>query len=68
VINAGTGTTHGTDEDQATVNYEGRLINGNVFDSSYTRGKPSAFRVNGVVKGAQKMFPVMKVILISLAF
>ena len=33
------------------VNYEGRLIDGTVFDSSYQRNKPSTFRANQVIKG-----------------
>jgi FKBP-type peptidyl-prolyl cis-trans isomerase FkpA len=45
--------------DQVKVNYEGRLINGTVFDSSYKRGQPAEFPLNGVIKcwteGVQKM-------------
>ena len=45
--------------DKVKVNYEGRLINGNVFDSSYKRGQPAEFPLNGVIKcwteGVQKM-------------
>jgi FKBP-type peptidyl-prolyl cis-trans isomerase len=37
--------------DQVTVNYRGTLTNGNIFDSSYKRGKPSTFRLDGVIKG-----------------
>ena len=33
------------------VNYEGRLIDGTVFDSSYKRGEPAVFRANQVIKG-----------------
>lgn len=33
------------------VHYEGRLLNGNIFDSSYQRGKPSTFPLNHVIKG-----------------
>lgn len=33
------------------VHYEGRLEDGSVFDSSYTRGKPSIFRLDQVVPG-----------------
>lgn len=31
--------------------YEGRLINGAVFDSSYQRGEPAVFPLNGVIAG-----------------
>jgi len=43
-----------------TVNYEGSLINGKVFDSSYKRGKPVTFPVNGVIKGWQEALTMMK--------
>ena len=33
------------------VNYEGRLVDGTVFDSSYKRGQPSTFAANQVIKG-----------------
>ena len=33
------------------VSYEGRLIDGTVFDSSYKRGEPAIFRANQVIKG-----------------
>jgi FKBP-type peptidyl-prolyl cis-trans isomerase FkpA len=45
--------------DKVKVNYEGRLISGSVFDSSYKRGQPAEFALNGVIKcwteGVQKM-------------
>lgn len=37
--------------DQVTVNYRGTLTNGNEFDSSYQRGEPATFSLNGVIKG-----------------
>ena len=36
---------------KVTVDYEGRLVNGKVFDSSYARHQPSTFPVNGVIPG-----------------
>ena len=33
------------------VHYEGTLIDGTVFDSSYERGEPIEFPLNGVIKG-----------------
>lgn len=47
--------------DKVTVNYEGRLIDGTVFDSSYEREKPATFSVNGVIKGWSEALPLMKV-------
>jgi hypothetical protein len=37
--------------DIVTVHYEGQLIDGNVFDSSYERGEPAQFRLNEVIPG-----------------
>ena len=37
--------------DVVKVNYEGRLIDGKVFDSSYQRKEPATFALNGVIKG-----------------
>lgn len=38
-------------KDTVEVNYEGRLIDGTVFDSSYERGESVKFPLNGVIKG-----------------
>lgn len=37
--------------DKVEVNYEGKLIDGTVFDSSYKRNKPATFPCDGVIKG-----------------
>jgi FKBP-type peptidyl-prolyl cis-trans isomerase FklB len=50
IIEAGTGKTPGP-TDKVTVNYRGTLTDGNEFDSSYKRGEPATFPLNGVIKG-----------------
>ena len=42
------------------VHYHGTLIDGRTFDSSYERGKPSEFAVNGVIKGWTEALQLMK--------
>ena len=37
--------------DQVQCHYEGRLIDGTVFDSSYRRGEPATFPLDGVIRG-----------------
>jgi FKBP-type peptidyl-prolyl cis-trans isomerase FklB len=46
--------------DTVTVDYRGKLINGTEFDSSYSRGMPATFPVNGVIKGWQEALVMMK--------
>ncbi len=47
--------------DQITVHYEGRLLDGTVFDSSYARGEPATFPLGRLVKGWQVAIPNMGV-------
>lgn len=57
-IRHGTGATPGSDS-TVKVNYEGRLRDGTVFDSSYQRKSPIVFPLNQVIacwkEGVQKM-------------
>ena len=58
IIKAGTGEKPG-ENSKVEVNYEGRLIDGTVFDSSYKRNKPQEFSVNGVVPGFSEALKLM---------
>ena len=46
--------------DTVEVHYRGTLINGTEFDSSFSRGQPATFPVNGVIKGWQEALQLMK--------
>jgi FKBP-type peptidyl-prolyl cis-trans isomerase FklB len=46
--------------DTVTVEYRGKLADGTEFDSSYSRGVPTPFPVNGVIKGWQEALVLMK--------
>ena len=45
--------------DMVRCHYEGRFINGQVFDSSYKRGVPAEFGVNQVIKGWTEALQLM---------
>jgi len=47
--------------DNVSVHYKGTLINGTEFDSSYTRGEPATFQVQGVIKGWVEALQLMSV-------
>ena len=51
VLTAGTGTIHPRASNSVTVRYTGWTTDGNIFDSSVSRGAPSTFRLNGVIRG-----------------
>ena len=48
-------------DDVVKVHYNGYLIDGHKFDSSYDRGEPSTFSVNGVIKGWTEVLQKMPV-------
>ncbi len=60
VIEAGDGPKP-KPSDTVVVNYRGRLVDGQEFDSSYRRGQPATFPVNQVIKGWQEILPLMPV-------
>jgi FKBP-type peptidyl-prolyl cis-trans isomerase len=51
VITQGTGARPASANSEVEVHYEGSLINGSVFDSSYKRGEPITFFLNQVIPG-----------------
>ena len=59
VLNEGTGKSPSA-SDKVTTHYHGTLIDGTVFDSSYERGQPATFPVNGVIAGWTEALQLMK--------
>lgn len=59
VITEGTGASPKA-TDKVTTHYRGTLIDGTEFDSSYKRGQPATFPVNGVIQAWQIILPMMK--------
>lgn len=60
VIKQGTGATP-TASDRVKVHYEGRLLDGTVFDSSLERGEPVTFGVGQVIAGWTEALQLMPV-------
>lgn len=60
VLKKGNGKTPSL-SDTVVVNYEGKLTNGTVFDSSYQRGEPATFPVSGVIAGWTEALQLMPV-------
>lgn len=59
ILNQGTGKSP-SKTDSVTTHYHGTLIDGTVFDSSYERGEPATFPVNGVIAGWTEALQKMK--------
>lgn len=47
-------------ENKVTVHYEGKLINGKIFDSSYARNEPATFPLNGLIEAWKEGIQLMK--------
>ena len=60
VIKKGTGTIP-TAENTVVTHYTGKLINGQIFDSSVQRGQPATFPVQGVIAGWTEALQLMPV-------
>ncbi len=58
VITEGKGTKPKA-TDTVTTHYRGKLIDGSEFDSSYSRGEPVSFAVNGVIPGWTEALQLM---------
>ncbi|TQV82522.1 FKBP-type peptidyl-prolyl cis-trans isomerase [Exilibacterium tricleocarpae] len=59
VITPGTGPSPKA-SDKVSVHYRGTLIDGTEFDSSYRRGQPVSFQVEGVIAGWTEALQLMK--------
>lgn len=59
ILYAGTGATPSA-EDVVVVDYRGAYIDGKEFDSSYQRGEPVEFSVNGIIPGWSEALVMMK--------
>jgi FKBP-type peptidyl-prolyl cis-trans isomerase FkpA len=60
ILRKGTGPKPGP-EATVKVNYIGKLIDGTTFDSSYDRGQPAEFPLNGVIPGWSEAIQLMNV-------
>ena len=61
VLKHGAGTVSPKATDTVKVHYEGKLLDGTVFDSSIARGQPISFPLNQVIPGWTEGLQLMKV-------
>merc|ERR1712159_921009 len=59
VLKKGSGAHHPTKDSPCECHYEGTLIDGTEFDSSYKRGEPTTFAPNQVIKGWTEAMQLM---------
>lgn len=61
VVRSGPATgAHPTINDEVKVNYEGALLDGTVFDSSFKRGEPAVLPLGGLIKAWREALPLMR--------
>lgn len=61
ILKSGDGDRSPRTGNVVTVNYKGSLINGKVFDNSWERGYPEAFRVSDLIVGWQIALTQMRI-------
>lgn len=61
ILTEGKGGPKPTADSTVTTHYEGSTIEGKVFDSSFQRGEPATFPVNGVIAGWTEALQLMSV-------
>ncbi len=59
ILRKGAGLHHPTIDSPCECHYEGKLIDGTIFDSSYERGSPTTFAPNQVIKGWTEALQLM---------
>lgn len=59
IISPGSGKSP-TANSNIKVHYEGRLLDGKVFDSSYERGSPITFKLGQVIRGWQEALQMLR--------
>ena len=61
IVEDGKGPTPPSPSSRVQVHYEGRLVDGTVFDSSYKRKEPTSFRLDQVIPGWTEGLQLMPV-------
>jgi FKBP-type peptidyl-prolyl cis-trans isomerase FklB len=59
IVTKGKGPSHPTVDSPCQCHYEGKLLDGTVFDSSYERGEPTTFAPNQVIGGWTEAMQLM---------
>lgn len=60
VLKEGKGSTSPKRGQDVTVHYEGSLMDGKIFDSSFMRNKPASFKIGQVIEGWNEALVTMK--------